>query len=123
MALLTGNGDLHLDNIALLGGVSECRLTPVYDPAPMRAWPRHNLVSAIPFDAAGYADHSEFFVELGNSFNLSGRQIEQCLRKVLEATAGFPEGLMALHRVPQQQRQQLHDIVTAERALLERQLG
>jgi serine/threonine-protein kinase HipA len=54
MALLTGNGDLHLDNISLLGGLSDCRLAPVYDPAPMRAWPRHNLVSAIPFDPSGY---------------------------------------------------------------------
>ncbi len=52
MALLTGNGDLHLENIALLGGLDDCRLTPIYDPAPMRAWPRHNLISAIPFDSS-----------------------------------------------------------------------
>jgi serine/threonine-protein kinase HipA len=44
MALLTGNGDLHLDNIALLGGLDDCRLSPVYDPSPMRAWPRHGLI-------------------------------------------------------------------------------
>jgi hypothetical protein len=30
---------------------------------------------------------------------------------------------MALERVPQQQRRQLHAVVTAERTLLERQLG
>jgi serine/threonine-protein kinase HipA len=122
MALVTGNGDLHLDNIALLGGVADCRLTPVYDPAPMRAWPRHNLVSAIPFDPSGYADHGEFFVELGSAFGLSSREIERGLRRVLDASAEFPERLMALHRVPQQQRRQLRTIVMAERALLEKQL-
>jgi serine/threonine-protein kinase HipA len=122
MALVTGNGDLHLDNIALLGGIADCRLTPVYDPAPMRAWPRHNLVSAIPFDPSGYADHGELFVKLGGAFGLSSREIERGLRRVLDASAGFPERLMALHRVPQQQRRQLHTVVMAERALLERQL-
>jgi serine/threonine-protein kinase HipA len=122
MALLTGNGDLHLDNIALLGGVSECRLTPVYDPAPMRAWPRHNLISAIPFDPSAYADHGEFFAELGQSFSLSDRQIRQCIEKVLDATGEFPARLSALQRVPEPQRLQLSAIVDAERALLRRQL-
>jgi len=123
MALLTGNGDLHLDNVALLGGVSDCRLAPVYDPAPMRAWPRHNLVSAIPFDPSGYADHGEFFVSLGGSFGLSGQEIQGCLGKALAATADFPERLMALQRVPEGQRLQLRDIVASERALLTGRLG
>ncbi len=122
MALLTGNGDLHLDNIALLGGVSDCRLTPVYDPAPMRAWPRHNLISAIPFDPAGYADHGEFFAELGQSFSLSDQQVRQCIEKALEATGDFPSRLGALQRVPEPQRQQLSAVVDAERSLLRRQL-
>lgn len=120
MALLTGNGDLHLDNIALLGGVAACRLAPVYDPAPMRAWPRHNLLSAIPFDAAGYADHAAFFAALGRSFGLSPARVGTCIERALEATTDFSERLMALTRVPPQQRRQLHDIVEAERALLAR---
>ena len=123
MALLTGNGDLHLDNIALLGGVSDCRLTPVYDPAPMRAWPRHNLVSAIPFDPSGYADHGEFFADLGQSFGLGEQRIRQCMEKVLDTTGDFSGRLMTLQRVPEQQRQQLRAIVAAERALLRRQLA
>jgi len=122
MALLSGNGDLHLDNIALLGGVSDCRLAPVYDPAPMRAWPRHNLVSAIPFDAAGYADHGEFFAELGRSFNLTQQRVTACLHRALEATADLPDRLMRLTRVPEVQRLQLREIVIAERALLSARL-
>ncbi|MHB8535187.1 MAG: type II toxin-antitoxin system HipA family toxin, partial [Sulfuricaulis sp.] len=37
LALLTGNGDLHLENLAFLGGPENIRLSPVFDPAPMRA--------------------------------------------------------------------------------------
>lgn len=118
MALLTGNGDLHLDNISLLGGLSDCRLTPVYDPAPMRAWPRHNLVSALSFDASGYEDHGAFFVELGKTFDLSAEKIKQCIHEALEATSSYAERVVALERVPLRQRSQLVDIVEKERLLL-----
>ena len=123
MALLTGNGDLHLDNLALLGGINDCRLTPIYDPAPMRAWPRHNLVSAIPFDPAGYEDHGAFFVELGRSFNLSIDKVRQCIQHTLELSASYGERVMALPRVPLRQRSQLLEIVATERQLLTKHAG
>jgi len=120
MALLTGNGDLHLDNISLLGGLSGCRLTPVYDPTPMRAWPRHNLISAIPFDPAGYDDHGAFFVDLGHSFGLTKDRVCQCIHDALDATSSCGERVMELDRVPVQQREQLLAIMQKEQQLLER---
>jgi len=122
MALLTGNGDLHLDNMALLGGLSDCRLAPVYDPAPMRAWPRHNLVSAIPFDPSGYADHADFYVELGKFFGLQADRVRQCIHAAMEATSSYAERVMELVRVPLQQRSQLAAIVQQERLLLGRRV-
>ena len=118
MALLTGNGDLHLDNIAFLGGLSGCRWTPVYDPAPMRAWPRHNLISAIPFDPTKHNDHGAFFVDLGSSFGLSVEKVQECIHESLDATADYAERVMALDQVPLRQRNQLQDIVEKERQLL-----
>lgn len=120
MALLTGNGDLHLDNLALLGGLSDCRLAPVYDPTPMRAWPRHDLVSAIPFDASGHRDRGAFFLTLGESFGLSPQQSRQCAQDALTATATYAEQLMTLQQVPEKQRIRLRDIALHERALLSR---
>lgn len=120
MALLTGNGDLHLDNIALLGGLSDCRLAPVYDPAPMRTWPRHNLVSAIPFDPSGYQDHGSFFVALGGAFGLADDEVRGCIRNALEATSSYVDQVMELQRVTPRQRTQLVEIVQAERVLLEK---
>jgi len=119
MALLTGNGDLHLDNLALLGGIQDCRLAPVYDPSPMRAWPRHNLVSAIPFEPTAYPDHGACFVALGKHFGLSPKLTRQCIEDALVATASYPEQVMALDRVPIKQRQQLVGIVNKERILLQ----
>jgi serine/threonine-protein kinase HipA len=120
MALLTGNGDLHLDNIALLGGINDCRLAPVYDPSPMRAWPRHNLVSAIPFDPGEFTDHGAYFVALGIHFGLSRTRVAQCLEEALDATSSYAERVMALSRVPLKQRQQLVDIANNERVLLKK---
>jgi serine/threonine-protein kinase HipA len=120
MALLTGNGDLHLDNIALLGGLSGCRLAPVYDPAPMRAWPRHNLVSAIPFDPSGYEDHGEFYADLGASFGLATETTAGCIDAALDATASYGERVMDLDRVPLSQRRQLTAIARQERLVLEK---
>ncbi|MDT8387281.1 MAG: HipA domain-containing protein [Thiogranum sp.] len=122
MALLTGNGDLHLDNISLLGELSDCRLTPVYDPSPMRAWPRHNLVSAIPFDPTGYADHGAFFAALGGSFGLSDNNVQTCMQHAFDATSSYTERVMELERVPLLQRRQLVEIVEQERALLRKYL-
>jgi serine/threonine-protein kinase HipA len=120
MALLTGNGDLHLDNIAILGGLSDCRLTPVYDPAPMRAWPRHNLVSAIPFEASAYQDHGAFFVALGRSFGLSADKVKQCIQDALATTSTYAERVMQLQRLSLLQRNQLVEIVKNERFLLQK---
>jgi len=118
MALLTGNGDLHLDNLALLGGLSDCRLAPVYDPAPMRAWPRHDLVSAIPFDASSHTDRGTFFLALGQTFGLSAPHSRQCVEDALTATTSYGDRVMALKRVPGKQRERLRDIAGHERALL-----
>lgn len=123
MALLTGNGDMHLDNIALLGGIHDCRLTPVYDPSPMRAWPRHNLVSAIPFDPSDYPDHGAYFVALGKRFGLSHKLTHECINEAMQATALYSEEVMTLSRVPERQRTQLVEIVNHERSLLTQHRG
>ena len=122
MALLTGNGDLHLDNISILGGLSDCRLAPVYDPAPMRAWPRHNLVSAIPFDASKYDDHGALYINLGKSFGLSTDQVRQCIHDAFDATSSYTERLMELERVPLKRRSQLVEIAQQERLQLDKHL-
>jgi len=119
MALVTGNGDLHLNNLSFLGDVNNCRLSPVYDPAPMRAWPRHNLVSAIPFDPT----HAKPFINIGRSFGLPGKRIREMIAQALDTTRDYPAQVSALHRVPPERREQLIAIVKKERRRLEAELS
>jgi len=120
MALLTGNGDLHLENLSLIGNLNGCELSPIYDPAPMRAWPRHNILSAIPFDPTNHKTHSEYFLYLGSQFSLSDRQTKNIIADLLEATEGYTEAIMELDNVPLTQREQLTDIAERERGGMRR---
>jgi len=116
MALLTGNGDLHLENLSLLGGVSDCKLSPVYDPAPMRAWPRHNLVSAISFDREEYHSNGEFFIAFGKRFDLTKKEIRESINAVVTATHEYPIQLRKLIAVPPAQVDRLLAIYKQEKS-------
>ncbi len=117
LALLTGNGDLHLDNLSLLGGPEAVRLAPVYDPAPMRAWARHDLLSAIPFEIEGGLRES--ILRLGASFGLGLRAAESELEKLAAASADYGERLAGLTGVPAENLERLQGRVGQLRRRLE----
>jgi hypothetical protein len=49
LAMLTGNGDMHLENLSILDDGTRRAFSPVYDPTPMRAYSIHNALCAMPF--------------------------------------------------------------------------
>ncbi|HFD39878.1 MAG TPA: type II toxin-antitoxin system HipA family toxin [Anaerolineae bacterium] len=115
LAFFTGNGDLHLENLSFLGGPEDVRLAPVYDPAPMRAWPRHNLRSAIPIEfdpALGLGDN---LAELGTAFGMSRPAATELIRQTLDDTRDYAERVMTLERVPMERRQVLAALIENER--------
>ena len=118
MALLTGNGDLHLENLAFLGGPEKVRVAPVFDPAPMRAWERHDLLSALPFyiDATHGLGHS--IARVGESFGLTRAGAMDILHELVTATKDYPERVMALKDVPDVNKKNLADRVKSLRARL-----
>lgn len=115
LSLLTGNGDLHLENLAVLGAGEEARLSPLYDPAPMRAYrgrPSYDLLSALPFTGIGgvqpatgsreYAESGETppdlrarVLKLGDAAGLTRRQTKAVLARCLKATEGYAEAAVA----------------------------
>ncbi len=115
-ALCTGNGDLHLENLSLLGGPDKTRLSPVYDPTPMRAWPRHDLRMAIPLDLD--LDDSRplaaSLLEAGRAFGLGPRATRRMAREVLSQTDGYDERLESLP-VPGVRIERLQAIAARER--------
>lgn len=116
MALLTGNGDLHLENLSLLGGASVARLSPVYDPAPMRAWARHDLRFAIPIDFdPGHGGVAGNLIALAPDFGMRPAKAREIVATLLEQTRDYPERMMALETVPLERRLRLMEVVTRER--------
>ncbi len=119
VALFTGNGDLHLENLSFLGGSEQVRLAPVYDPAPMRAWSRHNTRFAIPLifdDELGGL--RENMLRLGEAYQFSRRQAENLLEEVAAQTADYLEQVVALEAVPQQNKDLLIETLEKERKIL-----
>lgn len=119
MAILTGNGDMHLENLAFLGGADEAQVSPVYDPTPMRAWPQHNLLSAIPFvidkDQGSIGDN---LVRLGQSFGLTPGDAADQLSELMASTADYGDRVMACEPVPIANREALAAIIKDLRAKL-----
>lgn len=107
MSFLTGNGDLHTENISLTGD-DLTELSPMYDPAPMRAFrgrENHNLLSALPFAGIGgvasggyrpFADSGDTppdlgarLIWLGRHSGLRDKEAREEICRLLDLTADF----------------------------------
>lgn len=93
MALLTGNGDLHLENLSFLGGEQATALAPVYDPAPMRAWPQHDTRSAIPVSFAQGETWPQAMKRLGLAYGYTPSEWREAIEQALANTAHYLEEL------------------------------
>ena len=89
LSFLTGNGDLHLENLSIIEREGERFFSPVYDPTPMRAYKIHDMLSPMSFGNYGeFASNDEMvgfdeaIVRLLKKYNISklkGRAItEDC---------------------------------------------
>lgn len=118
LALLTGNGDLHLENLAFLGGPQNVRLAPVFDPAPMRAWDRHDLLSALPFYIDEKRGLAHSLARVGESFGLTSHGAMEILQNLMKMTKAYPERVLALKDVPEETKKKLAARVKTLRAKL-----
>lgn len=117
VAVLTGNGDLHMENLSFLGGADDVKVAPVYDPAPMRAWPQHNLLSALPFTIElEDATIGDSIVRLGSHFGLTRDEAAYSLTHAKDATEGYMQQVMELQEVPLLTRERLVAIIKSVRS-------
>lgn len=123
VALMTGNGDMHLDNLGLLGGPQDVRLAPVYDPAPMRAWKIHDMRMAVPIDFVPGSPIYEQIAATSRAFGFTPARGKDILAWAHESTRDFSDRVMALDDVPLERRERLVGVVLAERDLLADGLG
>lgn len=114
LAFCTGNGDMHLENLSFLGGPGKTRVAPVYDPAPMRAWPQHNVRSSIPiiFEQGSLREN---IIRVGAAFGLPYPEAAGALDEMLEATKTYTRQVMDTQAAPDARKRNLAAIVEKER--------
>lgn len=117
LAMLTGNGDLHLSNLSLLQTQNGMMFSPVYDPTPMRAYSLHDALTPSGMLFGDYSDYiagqdapigfeqaiMRFIKGLGIAKD-KGRAI---IGKCLHDTADFTDRVDALQTVPAEHKQRL----------------
>ena len=126
MALLTGNGDLHLENLSIVKMNGVLEFSPVYDPTPMRAYSIHNLLSVMPFGHYGEMDESSGAAtglaaavrNLARNLGIPPAMLEEMMGKALKVTEHYSERLHALASLPEANRKSLVAIVEKVRGQL-----
>ena len=110
--MLSGNGDLHLENLALLGAAGAAGFSPVYDPAPMRAYRMHDLLCAVPFGGYGEEPHTgdplrQALRSFAGRLALGASTRQRLIREALEVTADYPQRVQAVTSLPEENRMRL----------------
>jgi serine/threonine-protein kinase HipA len=126
MSLLTGNGDLHLENLSIVGLAGELAFSPVYDPTPMRAYSIHNMLSVMPFGGYGETDEATgettglvaAIGSLAKNLGIPPATLEEMVGKALQVTEHYSERVQALASLPEANRGNLVAIVERVRGQL-----
>jgi len=115
MALLTGNGDLHLENLSITCLHDVKNFSKIYDPAPMRAYAQHDMMSVMPFGEYGETpDGSDEPIALklaverfAKSCGLNKSQTEEIIAETLLKTNHFNSRVAELKTVPDENKERL----------------
>jgi serine/threonine-protein kinase HipA len=127
MAFVTGNGDLHMENMSLLQRNGKVEFSPVYDPTPMRAYSRHNMLVPMPFgDYGEYAgseqpvDFETALLQLTRSLGVSRPKLRAMIEEVLAVTKDYTQRVAALVSLPDNNRKLLIGVSEMIRKKLEK---
>lgn len=115
MALLTGNGDLHLENLSITCSNNIKGFSKVYDPAPMRAYAQHDMIGVMPFGDYGETpDDSDSPITLkqaverfAKSCGLNKTQSETTINDYLSKTSVFSSRVSELKTLPDENKERL----------------
>ena len=117
LAFITGNGDLHLENLSFLQRDGQLGWSPVYDPTPMRAYSRHNMLAVMPFGGYGDADKAGNIVgfatallQLAKGFGFTRATLRGLIEETLSVTADYAARVKALATVPAANKKRLVEI-------------
>ena len=109
LALLTGNGDLHLENLTVLQKKGERAFSPVYDPTPMRAYKRHDIKTPMPFGGYGESTNSiaVALAQFAKTLALPKQKMAGIVDEYLSVTKSFSDRVNELKTLPVENRENL----------------
>jgi serine/threonine-protein kinase HipA len=127
LALLTGNGDLHLENLSLIDRGTGPRFSPVYDPTPMRAYSIHNMLCVMPFGDYGELTGTRgepvgFAAALGNfarNLGVGRTALRDIIAASLDCTRDYHQRVAGLKSLPDTNKRNLIEITRKMASLME----
>ncbi|MHB8742160.1 MAG: type II toxin-antitoxin system HipA family toxin [Sulfuricaulis sp.] len=122
LSFATGNGDLHLENLSVIRANGNNVFSPVYDPTPMRAYSRHDLLSVMSFGDYGDVDARDQPIHLpqairrlAKTLGVSKISLRGIVEEALAATDSYLERVFALAELPEPNKRQLKKVVVPAR--------
>lgn len=130
LSILTGNGDLHMENLSLTLRNGIAVFTPVYDPTPMRAYKIHDMLSVMPFGDYGQlidkrdtpVDLTEALSRLAKNLGITPSHQRALLEECLSNTSDYSDRVMQLNTLPMANKLNLVKIVNTLRQRLQASL-
>lgn len=115
LAMLTGNGDLHLENLSFLEKDGILGFSPVYDPTPMRAYARHNMLTPPEMTFGDYGDLlDDAVVDLERGLNrfakhlkINSKQYQKIIEDCLLVTKNYEQRVNSLNHLPDLNKENL----------------
>ena len=116
MAVLTGNGDLHLENLSILEQDGALAFSPVYDPVAMRAYSIHNQLYPRGMGFGDYAempndlkadkpvDFKTAFLRFAKSLGIHKNIYMESIRRLMLATLDYAERINQLKTLPSENK-------------------
>jgi len=111
LALATGNGDMHLENLSIIKKGDTLSFSPVYDPTPMRAYSIHNLLTPMSFGEYGEVYLCEALLRFTKNLGFRKKNLLDLIEEVLTVTKDYADRIQALKTLPDKNKKNLISIV------------
>lgn len=124
LALLTGNGDLHLQNLSFIKRDGVLSFSPVYDPVPMRAYSIHNALTPQGMSFGDYGDYIDTDEPVGlaraterfaRNLGITKKNMLASLERLLSVTEDYPRRVDALRTLPADYKKRLIEVTSKVR--------
>ena len=116
LAMLTGNGDLHLENLSFIEKNNDIEFSPVYDPTPMRAYSIHDALFPPGMSFGNYGDLNDddsivsfpsALLSFSKHLGITKSALFDYIEKLVKATDDYDKRIKALSTLPAENKKNL----------------